>query len=209
MAYASKLVNPTPYPVDIPYERGIHLKLDPDSELILDQAQMEDFRPGKPGYEATRKLLEFEGVFLWDTDLSYEVQALTACRAAVRERADRVNNFIERTRNARIAGGATVDKATMDDLIVASGYNKMEKYIEVVKKRIKILEEIVNADSSRGRIHDTLDPKRTCFVITPPKQFPSETALKLFLEENPDIKRQHEAMTKPAKVKKVVETEEA
>lgn len=205
MAHASKLVNPTPYSVDIPYERGISLKVDPDSELLLTPGQMEDFRPGKPGYEAARKILEFEGVFLWDTDLSYEVQALTALRMAVRERNDRVKNFIDRTRNSRIAGGATVDDATMQDLIVASGYDKMQKYVEVLTKRIKVLEAAVDKDVTKGQIRNSFDPERTCFVINPPKQFASKIALQMFLDENPEVKKQHLAMTKPAKTKVVEE----
>jgi len=35
------------------------------------------------------------------------------------------------------------------------------------------------------------------FVMNPPRQFPSKTAMLMFLEENPDIKAKHEAFANP------------
>jgi hypothetical protein len=197
MAVVARLVNPTPFDVKIPYERGVYIRIPSDGDVELSMQQLDDFRPGKPGSEAARHLLDFEGVFLQDTDLSYDLQALRALQTAVRERKDRIKTFMDRTRNSRIAGGATVDDATMEDLIQNSGYGRMIKDVEKLEKRIESLQAVVNADTSKGSVRQNLDPERTCFVINPPRQFPSKTALAMFLTEHPDIAAAHEALTNP------------
>jgi len=198
MAGIQKMVNPTPFDVKIPYERGVYITIPADSEIPLTMQQFDDFMPGKPGSEAARRILDFEGVFIADSDLSYDFQALKALRTAVGERKDRIKNFIDRTRNSRIAGGATVDDATMEDLINNSGYGRMQKDVERLEGRIKLLEDVVNADENRGAVRQNLDPTRTCFVTNPPRQFASKTALQIYLAENPEIKAKHEAMTATA-----------
>ena len=194
MAGIQKMVNPTPFNVKIPYERGIYISIPADGETTLSMQQFDDFRPGKPGSEAAKKLLDFEGVFVADSDLSYDFQALQALKIAVREREDRIKTFIDRTRNSRIAGGATVDDSTMKDLLDNSGYTRMQKDVKTLEARIKVLNTVVNADERKGAVQQTLDPERTCFVINPPRQFPSKTALAMYLNENPDIKAKHEAL---------------
>ena len=200
MAVVAKMVNPTPFEVKIPYSRGIYIVIPSDGDTELTMEQLDDFRGGKPGSEETRKILQFEGVFLQDTDLSYDYQALATLRSAVREREERIKTFIDRTRNSRIAGGATVDDATMEDLIQSAGYGRMQDDVTKLKARITTLSSVVNEDESKGAVRQTLDPKRTCFVINPPRQFPSETALTMFLNEHPDIKAEHDALTAPAAV---------
>lgn len=197
MAVVAKMVNPTPFDVKIPYTRGIYLKVPSDGELELSMEQLDDFRGGKPGSEETRKILNFEGVFLQDTDLSYDYQALQSLRLAVKEREERIKTFIDRTRNSRIAGGATVDDETMTDLVNSAGYGRMQKHVEKLKARISTLSAVVNEDEAKGSVRQTLDPKRTCFVINPPRQFPSETALAMFLNEHPEIKAEHDALVNP------------
>jgi hypothetical protein len=197
MAVVAKMVNPTPFDVKIPYSRGIYIKVPADGDTELSMEQLDDFRGGKPGSEETRKLLSFEGVFLQDTDLSYDFQALKALRQAVREREERIKTFVDRTRNSRIAGGATVDESTMEDLIQNAGYGRMQDDVDKMKSRIGHLTQVVNEDDNKGAVRQTLDPKRTCFVINPPRQFPSETALAMFLSEHLDIKAEHDALTNP------------
>ncbi len=197
MTVEAKLINPTPFDVKIPYERGVYINIPSDGDVELSMQQLDDFRPGKPGSEAARKLLDFEGVFLSDTDLSYDLQALRALETAVRERKDRIKTFIDRTRNSRIAGGATVDDATMEDLIENSGYGRMQNDVDRMVARIGTLRGVVKDDATGGAVRQNLDPKRTCFVINPPRQFPSETALAMFLSEHPDIAKQHEELTNP------------
>ncbi len=197
MTVEAKLINPTPFDVKIPYERGVYINIPSDGDVELSMQQLDDFRPGKPGSEAARKLLDFEGVFLSDTDLSYDLQALRALETAVRERKDRIKTFIDRTRNSRIAGGATVDDATMDDLIENSGYGRMQKDVDRMVARIETLQGVVKSDATGGAVRQNLDPKRTLFCINPPRQFPSVTALEMFLSENPKVAAAHEALTNP------------
>ena len=205
MALVAKMVNPTPFDVKIPYQKGVYIKVPADGDVELSMSQLDDFRPGKPGSEGPKKLLDFEGVFLEDSDLSYDFQALQALNIAVSERETRIKDFIERTRNARIAGGATVDDATMDDLLTASGYGNMQKIVDKLKARVGVLSKVVDADAHRGAVKQTLDPKRTCFVINPPRQFPSETALTMFLLENPEIAEEHNRFVAAADAEAVVD----
>jgi len=198
MAIVTKMINPTPFDVKIPYQLGVSIRIPADGEIDLTMQQLEDFAPGKPGSEETRKLLEFEGVFLQDTDLSYDIQALNTLKSCARERRDRIKNFVDRTRNARLAAGASVTDKEIDELKESSGYGNMERGVQKLEARIKILEKTVNADTNRGSVRQTLDPTRTCFVLNPPRQFPSRTALAMFLEENPEIKAKHDAFTNPA-----------
>ena len=193
MALIAKLVNPTPFDVEIPYEKGISIKIPADGDLDLTMGQLDDFRPGKPGSEETRKILTFEGVFLQDSDLSFDLQALNTLKACVRDRQDRINTFTDRTKNSRLAGGASVDDESMAELLVSSGYARMQEGTDKIKTRIKILQGVVDADKSKGSVRQNLDPERTCFVINPPRQFPSKTSLAMFLSENPAIKVKHDA----------------
>ena len=67
----------------------------------------------------------------------------------------------------------------------------MQKVVDKLKARVGVLSAVVNEDAHKGAVKQTLDPKRTCFVINPPRQFPSETALRMFLLENPEIAAEH------------------
>jgi hypothetical protein len=197
MAVVAKMINPTPFNVKIPYQLGVSIRIPADGEIDLTMEQLDDFRPGKPGSEETRKTLEFEGVFLQDSDLSYDVQALQALQSFVRERKARVKNFVERNKAARLKQGAACTDAEMDELKSSAGYSVMEANVSKVEARIRILEKTVNADMNKGSVKQTLDPTRTCFVINPPRQFPSRTALAMFLAENPEIKAKHDEFTNP------------
>ena len=197
MALITKLVNPTPFIVEIPYEKGISIIIPADGEVDLSMQQLDDFRPGKPGSEETRKLLNFEGVFLSDSDLSYDFQALQTLKACVKERQERVKTFIDRNKTARLQQGAAIDDKTMEEIKVSAGYARMEANANKLIARIKVLEGVVNADENKGAVRQNLDPERTCFVTNPPRQFPSKTALAMFLGENPEIAEKHEALVNP------------
>lgn len=205
MAVVAKMINPTPFDVDIPYDKGVSIQIPADGSVELTMGQLDDFRPGKPGSEATKSILSFEGVFLQDTDLSYDYQALAAIKLAIAERKDRIKNFTERTKNSRIAGGATVDNEAMEELVNSSGYGNMRIDVEKLESRLKALSAIVNTDERKGSVHQTLDPERTCVATNPPREFPSKTALAMFLAENPDIKERHDSMLG---VSKPIEEEE-
>lgn len=194
MAVVANLINPTPFDVSIAYQQGIFIDVPADGEVNISMDQLRDFRPGTPGSEETKKILDFEGIFLQDSDLSYDYQALEALGAYVRERKDRIKTFTERTRGSRVAGGVAIDDTSMKEIQDQAGYTDMQKKVDKVIARIKILEKIVNEDERKGSVQHTLDPERSCFVINPPRQFPSKTALALFLAEHPDVKAKHDAL---------------
>jgi hypothetical protein len=198
MAVVANLINPTPFDVSIAYQQGIFIDVPADGEVNISMQQLDDFRPGKPGSEETKKILDFEGVFLQDSDLSYDFQALETLTAYVRERKDRIRTFLERTKGSRTQQGVNVDDEVMSELMDQAGYGNMQKKVDKVVGRIKLLEDLVNADEARGSVRHTLDPERSCFVTNPPRQFPSKTALAMFLAENPEIKEKHDALMAPA-----------
>jgi hypothetical protein len=200
MAFVNKLVNSTPWHVKIPYEKGISINIEPDGEVELSAEQRDDYTPGRPGSEEVRKILDFNGIFLLNPDLSYDIQALQALQACHKELTERLREFVQRVRDGRISTGRSVDDGTLEEVIESAGYGKKSKKgpgisarIAVIEQRIKRLRKAVEEDPTRGRIGSSLDPDRTCFVLEPPRQFPSTTALDMFLEENPEVKVKHEA----------------
>ncbi len=196
MSLTTKLVNPTPWPVKYPYERGIYINIPADGEVELSIGQMDDFRSGKPGSEEVRKNMQFEGIFLLDADLSYDVQAHDAVKSCIRSKTQRYKEFVERTKNSRLAAQASIDDSTKEELIVSSGYGKMREQIATLEKREKTLAKAMASDRTAGKIRDTLDPERTCFILQPPRQFASKLALKMFLDENSEIKKEHNVWLK-------------
>lgn len=207
MAVVANLVNPTPFDVAIPYTKGIEIRIPADGEVNLSMQQLDDFRPGKPGSEETQSILDFEGVYLQDSDLSYDFQALAALKSYVGTRQDRIKTFTERTKGSRVAGGVAVDDETMNELLDQAGYGNMQEQVDKVLGRIKILEDIVREDETRGAVKMALDPERTCFVTNPPRQFPSKTALKMFLSEHPEVAVKHEALVNPVDSVSAAKTE--
>jgi len=194
MAVVANLINPTPFDVKIAYQQGVYIHVPADGEVNLSMQQLDDFRPGKPGSEETQKILDFEGVFLQDSDLSYDFQALGALKAYVTDRKDRIRTFLERTKGSRTQQGVNVDDEVMEELMEQAGYGNMQRKVDKVIARVKILEGLVNADEAKGSVSRALDPTRSCFVINPPRQFPSKTALAMYLAENPDIKKKHDEL---------------
>lgn len=199
MTVTAKLINPSPFKVEIPYEKGVSINIEPDGEVDLTTQQFDDYKAGRPGSEEARSVLNFHGVFLMDTDRSYDVQALEALQASIKEKKSRYGDFVGRTRDSRVREGAAVDDATLEEIITRSGYARLREQVEKLEKRIDTLKQTVQDDPTKGSLRARLDPKRTCFVIDPPRQFPSETALKMFLDENPDIKKRHEELVEANK----------
>jgi hypothetical protein len=205
MAVVANLINPTPFDVSIAYQQGIFIDVPADGEVNISMQQLDDFRPGKPGSEETQKILDFEGVFLQDSNLSYDYQALETLRAYVSERKDRIRTFLERLKGSRTQQGVSVDDDVMQELLEQAGYSNMQKKVDKVQARIAILEKLVSDDRAKGSISRALDPERSCFVTNPPRQFPSKTALNMFLSEHPEIKEKHDKLTAPAVTEEVPE----
>ena len=193
------LVNPTPMEVVMPYDRGRKIRIPADSELTIDYYLADDFRPDKPGYEAVRELLEYYGIFLKNTDISYDFQALTALKASRKAKNSQLQAFMDGYHANAVRSGTTVSEATIKEAMNRSGHNRLVEEIEVLDHRIKVFEEVTAKDPTRGRVDEQLDPTRTCFASQPPKVFSSPTALKIYLDEHPKLKAEHEKFLKALK----------
>lgn len=198
MSLTNKLINPTPFKVVLPYEKGIELKIPADGELDLTIEQMDDYRPGKPGSEEVRKMLNYHGLFLMDGDRSYDAQALKALQTSLDEKKRVIKDFTERLQTSRNSQGRAIDKETLEEVTNSAGYGAggLGDHLPALQKRISMLKKVVQSDPAGGKIKETLDPSRTCFVTKPPRMFPSKVALAIFLEENPDVKKEHDAFVK-------------
>lgn len=193
----NKLVNPTHKDVSFPYNRGIYINIPADSQVDLSVDQMDDFRPGKPGSEEARIQLEYHGLFLLDGDRSYDEQALTSLKSTFKNKKSQLDGFVDRIRAQGTASGAPVTPDLIDEQKNKSGYAVMEEDLGIIDKRIKYLEGVLNAKGYKGKVKETLDPKTTCFITSPPRTFPSEHALEMFLLEKPDsFKKEHYALQK-------------
>lgn len=196
MSFTNKLINPTPFDIEIPYDRGIKIKIPADGEAELVYEQVDDFVAGKPGSEEVRKLMNYYGVFLMDTNRSYEIQALETIRACIQARKSQFDEFVRGLRALRTQQGQKVDEEAMEEAVRTAGYARIRDQIETLKKREKFLAEHVAKDESGGKVRGDLDPSRTCFVTNPPKVFPTATALQMFFLENPDLKEKNDAIVK-------------
>lgn len=207
MAYVNKLINPTPWKVEIPYDRSTYITVEPDGEFeFLNSDQQKDFEPGQPGAEEVRHLLDHHGLFLLNPDLSYDLQALRALQASYKAKKANYEEFVQTIRQRAMAAGQTIDTSTLEESIQSSGYGDrvngrtgmpgLRGQLEALDKRINFLKKAVESDPTRGHIRDKFDPDRTCFVTNPPRQFSSPTALAMFLEENPAIREKHEQFVK-------------
>lgn len=213
MGLSGRLANATPFDAEIPYSR-IAIKIPADSHIELMPHQIDDFRPGKPGSEEIRKLLDWVGCFLYDTDRSYDEQMLQAINSCIKDREERYRDFITHQRNARISLQQTnISDEDLEPVVQASGYSKIRKSIEILRKRKATLEATLKAHKSSNA--PKYDTERTCFGIQPPREFATKLALKMFLDENPEIKKDHDKFmdqltaAKPGRPKKVEEVDAA
>lgn len=191
MGLTNKLMNPTPFKVSLPYEKGIVLKLEPFGSKDLTMQQMDDFRDGKPGSENVQEVLNYFGLFLYDADRPYNNQALQALRASHRAKSERFKNAREGVlqRSVNLPGGG----ADVDEQLERLGFAGLRREIEVLEQQIKKYEASVTDDDG-GRVVTKLDPTRTIFVMDPPTEFPSKEAMEFFLEqpENAEVRARHE-----------------
>ena len=186
MGITDKLHNPTPFDVKIKYDRGIVIQIPADGQVTLSYAQTDDFRPGKPGSEEVKKTLNHLGLFLLDSDRSWDVQALDALKASIQAKSNQLKEFVNRTRNNRASAGTPLTDEALEEILVVSGNGTLRDEIEKLKNRVKLISETVSSDTS-ARVKNPIDPDRTCFGTQPPREFPTKLALKVFLSENAEI----------------------
>lgn len=192
MGITSRLCNPTPFPVKFQWEPGRPIIIDPDGFAELTHEQLLDFRPGQPGSEEVRKQTDFLGIFLFDSDRSYDVQALEACRLASKVKNEEYKLRMQNLRNMRTAAGMRPDEDTMTELERQSGLYRLREESAALKARVEIFGEAVANEETRSK--EAIDFTRTCLATNPPREFASPTALKVFLSENPDVAERHFAL---------------
>jgi hypothetical protein len=187
------LANATPYTAEIPYGRTKLVVL-ADDTLELTAEQVDDFRPGKPGSEEVKRLLNAFGCFLVDNDKNYDVQCLTALEAFVKEKNQQYQEFYAALVNSRINAG--VKELGEDDLAPQVKRAGHDVTLDKIKAATKRIERLKNALTSSGELGHRTAPKydmeRTCFGVNPPKEFRTKLALEIFLEENPEVARAHQ-----------------
>lgn len=185
MAYAAKLCNPTPWQVDLPYEKGIVLRVPAYGDVELTRQQMDDYSPDKPGSEAVLEETDYFGVFLLDADRPYDEQALEALKKSARKKEQRFNEVVQTHRDRAARQNITIDESTFDNLLKQMGMDQIKTEIETLKGHITKLQTIVDEAGPNRRAQ--LDPARTVFALQPPREFPSVASREFFLEQNQEI----------------------
>lgn len=187
---SNRLCNPTPFEVVWNYDKGIVLAIPADGHLDLDVTVMDDFRQGKPGSAAVKDLMDYYGIFLRDPDRSYEEQALAAIRASIKQKEDRYKTFAGNLRKNRAREGISENPEALQELLEESGYAKIGREVEALKGREKFLADKLS--ELKQTVTLDFDPKTTLMFTNPPRKFDSEIALQMFLNENPELRKQHE-----------------
>jgi len=197
MAFTAKLCNPTPFDIKLPWDRGVNIYIQAFGATELTMQQVDDFRPGKPGSADVAQVLNYFGLFLLDADRPYDNQALEALRkahAAKKSQHDAaVRNIIDR----RAAAGVTPNDDALNETLEQMGYNELNRKIGILKEAVREFEKVVGTNPEQS-LRRQLDPKRTVFVLDPPREFPSVAAMDFFLRENPEIQANHQAFGQQA-----------
>jgi len=198
MAYSARLCNPTPWQVDLNWDRGIIIVVPPFGSAELSMQQMDDFRPGKPGSAEVKQVLDYHGVFLMDTDRTYDQQALEALRRAYKAKKDQFDGAFQRLQDRRAQAGVAPNPDALEETLRQMGYAELRNKVNSLKEGIVKFEAVVK-ETGDVNLRPQLDPARTVFVTNPPREFPSVAAMEFFLEKNPEIKAKHESAKGRAK----------
>jgi len=194
MAFAAKLMNPTPWDVQINYEKGIVITIPAFGQVDLTMGQFEDYRPNTPGAEAVYEILDSEGVFLFDTDRPYENQALDTLKKTLKKRMDLVVAKEKHYTDLAARQNLNFDQEALSNVWKQLGVDVVREKCESIKRFITKYETVVQKETSLRR--NVLDPDRAVFVTNPPREFPSKIAREFFLSENPSIAEKEEEFRK-------------
>lgn len=193
----NRLFNPTKLPVDWNYHRGIHIKIQPDGWYDLSNDQLADFQEGQAGSEAIQSLMKDYGIFLRDTDRTYESQALEALRACHRSKLTHYEESTNTIRRNRASAGVVDDPAALEETFRQLGLVALRDQVAGLAFRIKQFEKAV-AEQKNTKQADQIDPDRTLLFVDPPKVFETKFALQVFLAEpeNAKLKEKYDAWRK-------------
>ena len=188
----NRLCNPTPFLCDWQYDRGVHIKIEPDGFADLNAAQSEQFRNDVPGTESVRETMAQYGIFLRDLSVTYETQAIKALRECIKFK-DTLYKDAERNLTNQAAALGTYEPRAFEQTLESLGYKRLQKEVEKLKKRLAFYESKVDKNTLQRPMHKQYDPKKTLLFMNPPKEFESEIAMEVFLEENPDLAAKQKA----------------
>ena len=193
----NRLTNATPFHVDIPWDKGVSIKIDPDGHYDLSNIQLVDFQPGQPGSETIQNIMNDYGIFLRDTDRTFEAQALEALVACRRSKNTHYEDSTNRIRNTRAAAGIVDNPEALTETFRQLGLLNIKEQVERLDRRIAALRAEV-ATQKTSVSAEKMDPDRTLIFVDPPKVFATPFALKMFLgePENKDLKKQYDAWRK-------------
>ena len=191
-SFTSRLCNPTPFHVMFEWSAGIRIRIEPFGEKDLTMAQMDDFRPGKPGSAAVQAVLDTFGIFLLDIDRPYDNQALDALRRSHGAKKAQYDAAHRNLVSSRAAAGVAPDEDALEETLKQMGLVRLRGEVDVLAKAVESFTKVV-ASNDAASTRAQFDPKRTVFVTDPPREFPSVAAMDFFLDQNPSVATKHKA----------------
>jgi hypothetical protein len=194
MALTARLENPTPWDVKLDWDRGVKIRIPAFGNVDLGMQQMDDFRDNKPGSEAVQETLHYHGLFLLDSDRPYDNQAVEALRFAREAKKAQYDAATRNITDRRAAQGIAPNEEALEETFRMQGLGTLKEKIHTLEDQIRKFDEAIGPQRERS-IREQLDPKRTIFVMDPPREFPSVAAMNFFLETDPETKAKHEAFT--------------
>ena len=137
------------------------------------------------------------GIFLRDTDLTFEAQALSALKACRRSKNTHYEDSSNRLRNTRAAAGIVDNPEALEETFRQLGLINIREQVKRLDFRIKTLEAEVASQKTTVQA-DKMDPDRTLIFVDPPKVFETPFALKMFLAEpeNAELRAKYAAWRK-------------
>lgn len=192
MSLTAKLANPTPWNVELPYEKGICIVIPAFGFTNLTMQQLDDMRGGKPGSEAINLILDYDGLFLVDSDRPYDHQALAALKRCHRAKKAQHDEAVKDLMGKRAAAGVGKDPEALEETLRLCGQTALRSKVNDLVEQITAYEKAIGSDGERA-VRQKLDPARTVFVMDPPTEYPSVAAMNFFLDrpENAEIKNRH------------------
>jgi len=197
MAFSARLCNPTPFDIKLPWDRGVKIMIDAFGSAELTMQQMDDFRPGKPGSADVQSTLDYYGLFLLDSDRAYDNQAVEALRRSRDAKKSQYTAAVRNITDRRAAAGVAPNEDALAETIDQMGYKELDRKVQILSAAVKEFEKAIG-DTPEKSTRTQMDPKRTVFVMDPPREFPSVAAMEFFLRENDDVRAKHQAFSQQA-----------
>jgi hypothetical protein len=183
MAISAELCNPTPFDTKLNYDRGVKINIPAFGSVLVTHNQMQDYGDERqPGFEAIKEIVDYYGLFIRDTGVSYDVQAINAINASIAKKKYQYDQAKKNILDRNTAAGIRQEDENIEELLKIQGYVMLREQIDSLREMVKVYQENNEEEFEAG-----LDPELTVFTLEPPRQFPSKTAKKAFLKSNPEV----------------------